>query len=75
MRRFENVLTALVEGGHVRRGTWREDSTMYTNENKQLMRTSSVHTTSYSWVLDVNDLTATDWQVVEPTSNHQQTQL
>lgn len=71
---FETVLNALTEGAHVRRNVWREGSTLYADENKQLMRTCTVHA-SYGWVLDLNDITATDWQVVEPTSIHQQTQL
>lgn len=78
MANFTAATKAINSGKHVRRNGWGEGSTMYADANGQLMRTpngDAAHHTSYGWQLDLSDLTAKDWQVAEPTSSHQQTQI
>lgn len=69
---FETALKALVDGKHIRRSKWGEGSLMYADANGTLNRTPNkgarVQTGDYSWALELNDLTAKDWQMVEPTS-------
>lgn len=73
MARFNAAIEALAEGKHVRRDGWDKGSTMYADGDQQLMRTphdGATHDTDYNWSLDLTDITATDWQSVEPTSIH-----
>lgn len=68
---FDTAMKALVNGTHIRRASWSDGSTMYADQNNQLMRTSpkgSKLATEYGWMLDLNDLAATDWQLAASTS-------
>lgn len=76
MTSFNEVLKALAEKRHVRRKGWGEGSTLYADGSNQLMRTRNNGAPGeYGWTLDLNDLTAKDWQVVETTSNPLQTTI
>jgi hypothetical protein len=66
MANFTAAAKAINSGKHVRRNGWGKGSAMYADANGQLMRTRNAGA-SYGWILDLNDLTAKDWQVVEPT--------
>lgn len=78
MANFTTVIGPLSNGEHVRRDGWGVGSTMYADENKQLKRTPTVYPhiagsnkpewKDYGWILDLNDINATDWQAVMPTS-------
>lgn len=64
-------MEAIAEGKHVRREGWDNGSTMYADINRQLMRTPCDGATTgapYGWALDLDDITATDWRLAEPTS-------
>jgi hypothetical protein len=69
MADFKATVKALNNGGHVRRNEWGEGSTMCANQDGQLTRVGPDGNT-YGWMLDLNDINATDWQTVEPTSIH-----
>lgn len=77
MTSFDIAMKALSEGKHVRRDEWEAGSTMYANEDRQLMRTPSsgaACASDYNWSLDLSDLTATDWRLAETTSTRPQMQ-
>jgi hypothetical protein len=65
---------AMMNGNGVRRDTWGEGSSMVADQNGQLMRTTP-QGHAYGWILDLSDLTATDWRVEDSTSSHLQTPL
>jgi hypothetical protein len=68
MTTFETAITALAEGKQVKRAAWENGSSMYADSDRQLMRSNpSQPGVPYNWVLDFNDVTATDWQVVSST--------
>lgn len=74
MAGFNVAVEALSDKRHIRRKGWGEGSTLYADSDNQLMRTFNGDVSgAYSWILDLNDLTAKDWTVVVPTSNHLQT--
>jgi hypothetical protein len=66
MTTFENALSTMNNGGKVTRAAWDKGSAMYADEHGQFMRTPA-HNSSmphYGWILDMRDITATDWRVV-----------
>ncbi len=69
MADFRATVKALNNGGLVRRNEWGEGSTMCANQDGQLTRVGPDGNT-YGWMLDLNDINATDWQTVKPTSIH-----
>jgi len=77
MARLDTMPEPLAAGKHVSRKGWK--STMYVDRNGQFKRTpnkgAKVKTGDYGWTLSLSDLTATDWQLAEPTSTPQQTLL
>jgi hypothetical protein len=72
MTTVDSALTALAEGKHVRRDVWDETTRMFV-ENGVLVQQATGK--PYPYDLSWHEINATDWQVVEPTSSHQQTQL
>lgn len=71
MADFGNMLPALENGEKIRRDVWEGNSVMYSDCNRQLMRTpnkGAMHNIDYNWVLDLTDIIAKDWQVVKTTS-------
>lgn len=74
MADFTSAAGALNDGKHVRRSEWGQSSTMYVDQDKQLMRIGP-NGNSYGWMLDLNDINATDWQTVAPTSTRHLNQI
>jgi hypothetical protein len=67
MADFTTAAGALNDGKHVRRSDWGEGSAMFVDQDKQLIRIGPIGE-CYGWTLDINDINATDWQTVAPTS-------
>ena len=59
MADFTTTTKALNNGEHVRRSEWGEGSTMYATQDGQLTRVGPNGNT-YGWMLDLNDINATD---------------
>lgn len=85
MANFATVVPSLKDEKGVRREEWGAGSIVYANVDGQLMRTPTLYPRivggnrtdeqDYGWTLDLNDLLATDWQVVDSTSTRPQMSL
>ena len=66
------VVAALNEGKSARRKRWNAQSSIYLNEQNILMRRLNkpvLGTQEVAVEIDWNDLTASDWILLEPMSN------
>lgn len=85
MADFATAVRSLRDGKYVRRDEWGAGSIMYADVDGQLMRTPTLYARivgrnrtdeqDYGWTLDLNDLVATDWQLVDSTSTRLQMSL
>ena len=61
--KFEEILEPLRNGKSVRRKCWAKDCLIEFNKEKELSYVGTVYTLSY--VLELEDLNATDWEIYE----------